>query len=73
MDVHRPLPAVGDAENVDAARPDGQERRQEVPQRLQPTLPLGARVDKLSRGTAYGRQGEQGRLCNEIWLIVGDN
>lgn len=52
MDVHRPLPAVGDAENVDAARPDGQERGQEVPQRLQPTLPLGARVDKLSRCTA---------------------
>lgn len=73
MDVHRPLPAVGDAENVDAARPDGQERRQEVPQRLQPTLPLSARVDKLSRCTAFGRQGERAAYCNEISLIVDDN
>lgn len=59
MDVHRPLLPVGDAENVDAVRPDGQDRRQEVPQRLQPALPLEARVDKITSCTAFGRQGEQ--------------
>lgn len=62
MDVHRPLPAVGDAEDVDAARPDGQDGGQEVPQRLQPTLPLSARVDKLSRCTAFRRDKESGPL-----------
>lgn len=59
MDVHRPLSPVGDAENVDAVRFDGQGRRQEVPQRLQAALPLDARVDKITSCTAFGRPREQ--------------
>lgn len=60
MDVHCFLLSVGYAENVDTARPDGQGFRQEVPESLQPTLPLDVRVDKISRCNAFRRQREGG-------------
>lgn len=62
MDVHRFLLAVRYAENVDTPRSDGQGFRQEVPECLQPTLPLDVQVDKISRCNAFGRQGEWGLM-----------
>lgn len=47
--VHCFLLSVRHAENVDTPRPDRQGLRQEVPERLQPALPLDTRVDKIPR------------------------
>lgn len=58
MDVHGFLLPVHDAENVDAPRSDRQGFRQEVPERLEPTLPFDTRVDKISRCNAFRRQRE---------------
>jgi len=58
MDVHGSLLPVCYAENVDAPLSDRQGFRQEVPERLQPTLPLDVRVDKFSRCYAFRRQRE---------------
>lgn len=58
--VHLFLLSVCYAENVDTPCPDRQGVRQEVPERLQLALPLDARVDKIPRCKALGRQGECG-------------
>lgn len=71
MDVHRPLPPVGDGKNVDAVRPDGQDRRQEVPQGLQPALPLNTRVDKITSCSAFGRRGEQAAYAMRFADLLG--
>lgn len=60
MDVHCFLLSICYAENVDAPWSDRQGFRQEVPERLQPTLPFDVRVDKISCGNAFRRQREQG-------------
>lgn len=62
MNVHCLLLSVRDAKNVDAPCSDGQGFGQEVPERLQPTPSLDARVDKISCCTALGRQGELGLM-----------
>lgn len=62
MNVRCLLLSVRDAENVDAPRSDGQGFGQKVPERLQPTPSLDVRVDKISRCTALGRQGELGLM-----------
>lgn len=74
MDVHRVLLSVCNAENVDAPRSDGQRFRQEVPERLQPTLPLDTRVDKISRCDALGREKKESRGSgNKNYRLVNDN
>lgn len=59
MDVHCFILSIGNAENVDTSRSDRQGFREEVPERLQSTLPLDVRVDKISRRNALRRQREQ--------------
>lgn len=59
MDVHCFILSIGNAENVDTPRSDRQGFREEVPERLQSTLPLDVRVDKISRRNALRRQREQ--------------
>lgn len=66
MDVHASLLPVCYAENVDAPRPDGQGSRQEVPERLQSTLPLDVRVDKSSRCYAFRRQERERENCSVV-------
>lgn len=71
MDVHASLLPVCYAENVDAPRPDGQGSRQEVPERLQSTLPLDVRVDKSSRCYAFRRQERERELLSRRWHLQG--
>lgn len=66
MDVHSFLLSVCYAENVDTSWSDGQGFRQEVPERLQPSLPLDIRVDKLSRCNAFRRQREWRLMTEEL-------
>lgn len=66
MNVHRFLLSVCYAENVDARRPDGQGFGQEVPERLQPALPLDVSVDKIPHCNAFGRQRERGFMQWEL-------
>lgn len=72
MDVHSFLLSIRYAENVDALRSDGQGFRQEVPERLQLTLPFDVRVDKISRGSAFRRQRGR-RSCGKNYRLVNDN
>lgn len=70
--IHRFLFSVCHTENVDTPCSDRQGFRQEVPECLQPALPLDARVDKIPCCKAFGRRGECG-LCVKRCCCFGDN